>query len=475
MSRFLVSLLVALWAMAWAPAHAVGTVSGGSVAGFCFKNDNANSVSADPGCQASLSTSAAGAAAAFAQWYASAQGLNLSTYCAPPSGYTTYAVDGSGPTVIGVVMWPSNPWYEANNNCGANVGSLQKNRAAATVSGCPANSTGTGTCTCNTGYRPNTAGTACESTTSTCQTIVDGANLLLPQSFFSADGALPGSLSTCNSGCQVGAQGSTVVRDPATGTSKTLYFGPYTLISNTCTETPAAPAPAQTNTCPIGTAPITIGTQTTCVAQQSTTTQSAAAASAPAGAASAPDYRAGLPDGGSVSVPAGGSVSGSTTCSGAQCTTTTIVRNSSGTEIGRYTTNTPNPGAPGGGGVGDGSGEDEELDCETLNTCDDDEAGTMPEQPTLYEKKYPDGIEGVWDDKKDALQATALGSLASSIFPTGLTTGTSPSWTFDFDFGGVMDLGQVELAPTDTIWAGLRLFLIACTTIFAVRLVLGGS
>lgn len=202
------------------------------------------------------------------------------------------------------------------------------------------------------------------------------------------------------------------------------------------------------------------------------------------------------PDG----TPNNSTTSSSTQCKGDSCTTTTSTTNSSGTTTSTTTTSrgdfcAKNPrsslcgnnydpsgegrgdrdglgGGTAGGGGGGGGGK---VTCDSTNTCDDNDAGGgLPSKPGLWEAKYPQGLSGVWDQRKQQLTAAPLGQLAGQLLP-GFNGGSPPSWTFDFDFGPLGNFGQHQLTPDSNIWGMLRAIVIVSALIFAFRLVFGGA
>jgi hypothetical protein len=204
-------------------------------------------------------------------------------------------------------------------------------QAGTTFSGCPANSTGTSTCTCNSGYVPNSAGTACEALSGACSTIISGANSLEGYNFV-ADVAAAGGTAFCTGGCSIEATQGFFRKNGAAWVG--TFYGPFTAGTATCSET-SVPEAATTPTCPAGQMEGTVNGTTVCVPATVTAEKSSSAASAPAGSASAPSAVS-TPDGTEVAIPPGGSVTRETTCDAGGCTTTTRVKDGGGSLVGKF-------------------------------------------------------------------------------------------------------------------------------------------
>jgi hypothetical protein len=187
--------------------------------------------------------------------------------------------------------------------------------------GCPASSTAAGgQCTCNSGFSPNSAATACvaSSGSSSCQALVDGANYLGIDGTFTAV-APPGSTQFCSGGCLINSTGGTFYRDA--GAWKGQFYGPFTLVGSSCSSQPVAgePAPAP---CPAGQAPGTVNGVTSCYPAGSTSTTSTSSTADGSGAVT-------------------GTTTTTTTQTGGSVTTTTTTRNGAGQVTGTTTDTKP--------------------------------------------------------------------------------------------------------------------------------------
>lgn len=96
----------------------------------------------------------------------------------------------------------------------------------------------------------------------------------------------------------------------------------------------------------------------------------------------------------------------------------------------------------------------------------------LPGIPELYERKYPDGIKGVWDAKIDAIKQSTLFSLVPGLTPN-LGDGGCPVWKMRLDVG-VADFGMVDLSLPCNVWAFIRVCIIVTALFLARRLIFGG-
>lgn len=113
--------------------------------------------------------------------------------------------------------------------------------------------------------------------------------------------------------------------------------------------------------------------------------------------------------------------------------------------------------------------------CEGEDCADGDTPGEFPEYGTLYEKKYPDGVTGVLNDKWAAMKATPIGSLASQLAPTTLpSSGTCPSFSFGSNIGPGMPFGGGSFAPPCYVWDFIRVVFLISSLLLARRLIFGG-
>lgn len=98
----------------------------------------------------------------------------------------------------------------------------------------------------------------------------------------------------------------------------------------------------------------------------------------------------------------------------------------------------------------------------------------LPPLPKLYEPKYPQGLEGVWQEQKDKLAATSLAQLAGSLMPKVTGGGSCPTWNVDLDFAGWASYGSKNVAPPCEVWDWGRMIILVSALILARALIFGG-
>lgn len=98
----------------------------------------------------------------------------------------------------------------------------------------------------------------------------------------------------------------------------------------------------------------------------------------------------------------------------------------------------------------------------------------LSEVPDLYERKYPDGMEGVWNTYKDQLKNTSLGTLASKLMPNIPDGGTCPQWPINLDMAQWAAFGTHDVAPPCYIWGIAKAILVVSALLLARALIFGG-
>lgn len=107
--------------------------------------------------------------------------------------------------------------------------------------------------------------------------------------------------------------------------------------------------------------------------------------------------------------------------------------------------------------------------CEKVEVTDK----PLPDQPKLYEPKYPDGISGLWNSKLQEIKATPLFNLAPALLPN-VSTGSCPSWKVDLSIDGWTNAGLQDVSPPCWVWDVAKLVIIASALLLARRLIFGG-
>jgi hypothetical protein len=98
----------------------------------------------------------------------------------------------------------------------------------------------------------------------------------------------------------------------------------------------------------------------------------------------------------------------------------------------------------------------------------------LPSIPTLYERKYPDGLIGIWNQKSDQIKQASAFTLASQLMPTGLTSGTCPTWPITLEFAWWASYGERDVAPPCWIWDVAKTIVIISALMLARSLIFGG-
>lgn len=98
----------------------------------------------------------------------------------------------------------------------------------------------------------------------------------------------------------------------------------------------------------------------------------------------------------------------------------------------------------------------------------------LGEVPKLYEKKYPDGLLGVWDAKKAQFEQTSFFRLIDQLTPKIGQAGSCPSWSIDLSWTPGGSMGVHELQPPCMIWPILKAIVIISALFLARALIFGG-
>lgn len=97
----------------------------------------------------------------------------------------------------------------------------------------------------------------------------------------------------------------------------------------------------------------------------------------------------------------------------------------------------------------------------------------LPPVPKLYERKYPDGLKGVWNAKKLELQDTSVARLISNILPKGIGDGGCPRWEIPVDVG-FFNYGVADVSIPCPYWSAIRVLMIIGALFLARALIFGG-
>lgn len=97
----------------------------------------------------------------------------------------------------------------------------------------------------------------------------------------------------------------------------------------------------------------------------------------------------------------------------------------------------------------------------------------LPSKPSLYTRKYPDGLVGVWNAKKAELLATPLASLPKSLQPTIAAPGGYPQFRVAVVVGH-WNFGTYDISPAPYVWDFIKLCVLICTGFLCRALIFGG-
>jgi len=95
----------------------------------------------------------------------------------------------------------------------------------------------------------------------------------------------------------------------------------------------------------------------------------------------------------------------------------------------------------------------------------------LPEVPDFYEQKYPEGMAGVWTEKKAALQSNPFTALLTSLQGNFSDGGQCPSWTLP---SPLLGLSFGELQAPCWIWDVLGVIFVVTSLFAARRIIFGG-
>ena len=91
---------------------------------------------------------------------------------------------------------------------------------------------------------------------------------------------------------------------------------------------------------------------------------------------------------------------------------------------------------------------------------------------SFYTSAYPEGLNTIWELKKPALMALPIVANLTDIGISG--SGSYPSWSFNLNFGGVMNLGTHVVEPYPSVWSFIALCFLITTLFLCRRLIFGG-
>ncbi len=142
--------------------------------------------------------------------------------------------------------------------------------------------------------------------------------------------------------------------------------------------------------------------------------------------------------------------------------TTTTVRDAAGNVTSTSTTNGQPVATP--GTVDTPPKSDEGAPADTA----------LPPVPDLYERKYPNGMEGIWNEYKPQFTNSGIAQLVNKLMPTVVDGGTCPDWQVNLNFGGIYNYQTWSVAPPCWIWPIAASILLVSALLMARALIFGG-
>lgn len=98
----------------------------------------------------------------------------------------------------------------------------------------------------------------------------------------------------------------------------------------------------------------------------------------------------------------------------------------------------------------------------------------LPGIPELYQRKYPDGIVGIWNDKKEQIKQSSVFTLADQLMPKDMTSGNCPAFQVDLNFASWASFGSHNVAPPCYLWTVAKTIIIVSALMLARALIFGG-
>jgi hypothetical protein len=98
----------------------------------------------------------------------------------------------------------------------------------------------------------------------------------------------------------------------------------------------------------------------------------------------------------------------------------------------------------------------------------------LPPVPSLYTRKYPNGMEGIWSDYSAQMKGTSLVSLVGKLMPNVGNGGSCPTWPINLDLAQWAAFGTYDVAPPCWIWDVAKAILILSALLLARSLIFGG-
>lgn len=96
----------------------------------------------------------------------------------------------------------------------------------------------------------------------------------------------------------------------------------------------------------------------------------------------------------------------------------------------------------------------------------------MPDVPSFYTQKYPDGLSGVWNDAKSDFDQSDFMTFLHSFVPS--FSGTCPTWSMSFSIGRMVSLGSHEFANLCYVFDFIKVCMLLGAVFLSRSLIFGG-
>ncbi len=98
----------------------------------------------------------------------------------------------------------------------------------------------------------------------------------------------------------------------------------------------------------------------------------------------------------------------------------------------------------------------------------------LPEVPELYKQKYPEGMTGVWNKRKDELKGTKIIAAIPKFMPPVSWAGGCPGPMYITVDVGIANFGQFDASPPCNVWTFCGVVIVISALLLARSLVFGG-
>ncbi|WP_454914136.1 hypothetical protein [Variovorax gossypii] len=98
----------------------------------------------------------------------------------------------------------------------------------------------------------------------------------------------------------------------------------------------------------------------------------------------------------------------------------------------------------------------------------------LPPVPDLYVRKYPNGMEGIYNQYKDQLKNTSFMQLVGLLMPSVGNGGSCPAWPLNLSLASWADYGTHDVAPPCWLWDVAGAILMVGALLLARALIFGG-